>query len=98
MSCAFCDRVKSGRVDLVLEDVVMFAPWAKQTRNHWLLVTKRHLPSFASLDTEELPYLGSLLHSVLEAVKHLKLERYRVQINGPGFAHVPHLHVHLLGA
>jgi diadenosine tetraphosphate (Ap4A) HIT family hydrolase len=63
-------------------------------RNHILLVPRYHVGHLHDLDRQVAAELPRILSIVLSESRIL---RYRLQVNGPGFQHTKHLHVHLRG-
>lgn len=99
MDCIFC-KISSGEVetDKVLEneDLVAFNDHSPSADTHVLIVPKRHVESFLSLDGDVL--LGKMRRAAQQVIRELNLEGgYRLVFNGGKYQHVPHLHWHVLG-
>lgn len=96
--CPFCTLIShGGPFELELIDAVVIQPLSPKSSHHMLVVPKSHYESLADLPVGDVGTLGRLLQAVLIATKHFKLDRWKIQMNGPGYHHVRHLHVHLLG-
>lgn len=65
---------------------------------HYLIVPKRRIPSFASLDLND-GETSALILKIMEAAQTLgrenKLDRYAILVNGGAYQDVPQLHFHL---
>jgi len=92
-SCPFCKR---GPIVWIHERVsgnLWYAiPDADERRNHLLLVPRRHVAELTDLDILERTDFWDTLQELLAT---LAIRSYRLQVNGPGFRKVEHLHVHI---
>ena len=99
-TCVFCKIAKQEiPASLLYEDaeVVAFEDGAPQAPFHVLVIPRRHVPSIADLDDENLA--GRLLGVVREvAAKSDHRDGFRVVVNSGEAAgqSVPHLHIHVL--
>jgi histidine triad (HIT) family protein len=99
MDCIFC-KISSDEIQAskVYEDgeVVCFYDLAPSADYHVLIVPRKHVDSFLSLDDDAL--LGKMRRAAREVIDKLELRGgYRLVFNGGKYQHVPHLHWHLLG-
>lgn len=99
MDCIFC-KISSGEVDTdkIYEDeeVICFHDHSPSADTHVLIVPKKHVANFLSLDDDQL--LGKMRRAAQQLVNDLNLSvGYRLVFNGGKYQHVPHLHWHLLG-
>lgn len=102
--CIFCSII-SGETDarVVYKDEQVIAFWDHHAAApvHILIVPIKHINSVNSIQKEDEPLVGHLIHVARElAVENgVSQTGYRLVINtGPDARQsVPHLHVHLLG-
>ncbi len=104
MECIFC-QIVAGEVpsDTVYQDeeVMAFRDINPKASTHIIVIPKKHIPSLAHLNEEELPLMGHITGIInrLAREEGLSERGYKVVINcGKGGGQViPHLHLHLLG-
>lgn len=101
--CIFC-KIASKEIPSrpVYDDDYIYAFYdlEPQAPVHVLIITKKHLDSLDSANSEDIRILGHLLVKVKDIAKELGLENgYRLVANTgeDGMQTVQHLHFHLLG-
>lgn len=101
--CIFC-KIASKEIPSrpVYDDDYIYAFYdlEPQAPVHVLIITKKHLDSLDSANSEDVRILGHLLVKVKDIAKELGLENgYRLVANTgeDGMQTVQHLHFHLLG-
>jgi len=104
MDCIFCKIInKEVPADFVYEDreLVVFKDIKPKAPVHFLVVTKKHIPSVNEIGAEDEESIARIFRIVREVAekKGIKESGYRIIINvgQGGGQEVPHLHVHLLG-
>ncbi len=63
---------------------------------HVLIVPKRQVDSFTSLDPHDTAFLTDLFAAVQSLVDEFHLKAYRLIVNGGEYQDFPHLHFHLI--
>jgi histidine triad (HIT) family protein len=95
-NCVFCKIIKGDlpREVIYEDDKVFVFPSNQPVADiHWLVVPKKHVPTFMELDKEVL----DMTKVVQRLVKEKKLaEGYRLCFNGGKYVEVMHAHMHLL--
>ncbi len=98
--CIFCKIVsKQVETDVVAEteNVIVFHDREPSAEKHFLVVPKKHIPSFLELtDNEVIWEMGHVMRKLIMDNK-LAESGYKVLFNGGYYQHVPHVHWHLLG-
>ena len=98
--CIFC-QISQGKIPAKFfyndDEVMVFADIHPQAKIHLLIVPKKHIPEFISVQDEVLR--EKLFHTVQKMIDQagLRNNRYQIKINGGGLQDVNHLHIHLLG-
>lgn len=97
--CVFC-RIISNEipVEKVLEndDVFVFPSNEPVAETHLLILPKRHVANFMSLNN--LAVWDAMRQTVQQLISDKNLgSAYKLVFNGGSYQHVPHLHWHLLG-
>lgn len=100
--CVFCRIVnKETPADILQEseDVVIFKDILPSAPIHYLVVSKRHIPSIKEISHKDEALMGHLIHMAKEAAEKLGLAGYRLSFNvgREGGQIVDHIHLHLLG-
>jgi len=102
--CLFC-KIIAGEIpcDKVYEDEEIFAfrDIDPQAPTHILVLPKRHIPSLASLETDDSAIMGRLAIVSSHIATDLGLSeggyRWVVNCGSDACQTVPHIHLHLLG-
>lgn len=97
--CIFC-QIANRQIPKELtyedEDVMVFQDIHPQKPIHLLIVTKKHIKDFLSLEDHML--FQKLCFVFQRMIRmHLPDKGYRITLNGGGAQEVDHLHFHLLG-
>ena len=98
--CIFC-KIREKLIPAKLlyedEDVMGFADIHPVRPVHLLIVPKKHVQEFITVDEPDL--FGKLFIVVQRMIQRegLKDRGYRIVINGGGAQIVQHLHIHLMG-
>lgn len=88
------EKVFENERILVIKDIHPRAPI------HLLIMPKKEIPDFQSLQTEDLPLFGEMIQVAQKlAIEHRLLQGYRIVVNNGPLAGqtVSHLHLHLIG-
>lgn len=98
--CVFCkirDREIPKEFTYEDEDVMVFPDIHPLKPIHLLVVSKKHIEDFLTLDDDSI--LGKMKKAAQMMVKEKQLEDkgYRLVINGGGAQVINHLHIHLTG-
>jgi histidine triad (HIT) family protein len=100
MDCVFCKiRDKQIPAKIIYEDndVVVFPDIHPAKPVHLLIVPKKHVDDFLSVeDTTLFSKLFSVAQKMISR-EGLKDKGFRLVVNGGGAQLVPHLHIHLMG-
>jgi len=98
-SCIFC-KVIQGQIPTTFiketKDLIVIKDIYPQAETHLLIIPKEHVQDIISLNNDALQ--SSIVAMVRELASTLANPKaFRLVINtGPGYQHVPHLHVHFL--
>ena len=100
--CIFCKiRDKHIPKEFIYEDedVMVFPDLHPIKPVHLLIMPKKHVPDFLTLDPKEGKLMGKLVTAIQKMVEkyNLRDKGYRIVVNGGGAQIVPHLHIHLTG-
>lgn len=101
--CIFCRIVKSeipARIVYEDEDIVAFHDIHPEAPVHLLVIPREHIPSMASLRSENAPLMGRIMTLAADlALEQGCVDGFRTIINTGrvGRQEVQHLHVHVLG-
>jgi histidine triad (HIT) family protein len=99
-NCIFC-KIREGIIPKEFtyqdKDVMVFPDIHPLKPVHLLIIPKKHVKDFLSINDEGL--MMKLVRVTQKMIREFKLEDkgYRVVINGGGAQVVDHLHIHLLG-
>lgn len=100
MDCIFC---KIARQEIPKEfiyddeDIMVFPDLTPQKPIHLLIIPKRHIPDFVSIDDTVLfSKLGQVIQSMIKRYE-LTHKGYKITTNGGGAQDINHLHIHLMG-
>jgi len=95
--CPFCELVAKGSpVLLTFGEALLVRPRSPMGKDHHLVIAKEHY-SLESLPVADTMYMGRLFQAAIASARYLRFDKYRIHLNGPGYAQVPHLHFHLFG-
>ncbi len=100
--CTFC-KIAGKHIPVSLvdetENVVCFADIKPQAEFHLLVVPKKHIADFSELKTEDMETLSEMVKVAQNQIAKYSMREkgFRIVMNGGPAAHVPHLHMHLLG-
>ena len=98
--CIFCDKLKD-KTDIVFENksVFVFYDHFPVSKGHCLIIPKRHIPDYFSLNQEELMDIDEAIHQMKTVLdQQFQPDGYNIGINNGMAAGqtVMHLHVHLI--
>lgn len=100
--CIFC-KIINGEIptkfEYQSENLVVFPDINPQAEIHLLIVSKKHISEFITLDSADKIIWDEMVKQAAELIKKFDLENkgYRLCLNGGGAALINHLHLHLLG-
>jgi histidine triad (HIT) family protein len=101
--CLFCKIVEGSiPASRVYEDelCIGFPDINPQAPSHLLIIPKKHIPSMAKAQADDVALMGHLMATAAEIARKEKLGAgYRIVVNtgDDGGQTVNHLHLHLLG-
>jgi len=76
--------------------VVMKHPYP-ESKIHYLVVPKKDIKDIGDLTEEDRKYLVDVFDVISVIANELKLDKYRILTNGPGYQQVSYLHFHIVG-
>ena len=76
--------------------VVMKHPYP-ESKIHYLVVPKKDIKDIGDLTEEDRKYLVDVFEVISVIANELKLDKYRILTNGPGYQQVSYLHFHIVG-
>src|SRR3989344_4641687 len=100
--CIFCKIVKKEVPAEMLQETseaVIFKDIKPSAPVHYLVVSKKHIPSIKDVKHEDEALMGHLIHMAKEAAEKLNLPGYKLVFNvgREGGQVVDHIHLHILG-
>jgi len=101
-NCVFCKIIsKQSPAEILMESdsVVVFKNIYPSAPVHYLVVSKKHIPSIKEVNHEDEVLIGHLIHMAKDAAEKLGLSGYKLVFNvgKEGGQIVDHIHLHLLG-
>ena len=101
VDCVFClIAQKNIKADIVYEnsDYIAFKDISPKAPVHVLIIPKEHIEKDESMGEKAVVWSG-LMKAGKEVIEKFGLNKtgYRIAINGAGFNHVDHEHIHILG-
>ena len=80
-------------------DVVIFKDIHPSAPIHYLVVSKKHIPSIKEVGHKDEALIGHMVHTAKEAAEKLNLSGYKLVFNvgREGGQIVDHIHLHILG-
>lgn len=97
--CIFC-KIVAGEIKTKplyeSETVLAFSDINPVSEVHLLIIPKRHIESVMTIDQEDAADVIDMHIAAQKLVSDMKLDAFRLAFNGGRFAHVPHLHMHLI--
>ena len=101
-SCIFCKIIgKEAPAEILIEsdDILIFKDIYPSAPVHYLVVSKKHIPSIKNINHKDEQLMGHLIHIAKEGAEKLGLPGYKLVFNvGPeGGQIVDHIHLHILG-
>ena len=101
-SCIFCKIVNKEMPKEFLhesQDVVIFKDIHPSAPIHYLVVSKRHIPSIKEIGHADEALIGHMIHLAKEAAEKLGLIGYKLVFNvgRDGGQIIDHIHLHILG-
>ena len=102
MDCIFCKIANKDAPAEVLhesKEVVIFKDIRPSAPVHYLIISKKHIPSIKEINHEDEALMGHLVHMGKEAADMLGLSGYKLIFNvgRDGGQIVDHIHLHLMG-
>lgn len=100
--CIFCKIVKKETPTEFLretQEAVIFKDIHPSAPVHYLVVSKKHIPSIKEVGHGDEALMGHLIHMAKEAAEKLGLTGYKLVFNvgRDGGQIVDHIHLHILG-
>jgi len=100
--CIFCKIVKREVPAEFLQETpeaVIFKDIEPSAPIHYLIVSKKHIPSIQDIKHEDDALIGHLIHEAKIAAEKLRLSGYKLVFNvgRDGGQIIDHIHLHLLG-
>ncbi|QQG42808.1 MAG: HIT domain-containing protein [Candidatus Giovannonibacteria bacterium] len=100
--CIFCKIVKKEIPAEVLQetpDAVIIRDIHPSAPIHYLVVSKKHIPSIKEVGHENEVLIGHLIHIAKEGAEKLGLAGYKLVFNvgREGGQVIDHVHLHILG-
>lgn len=101
-NCIFCKIVnKEVPTEFLQEskDAVIFKDIKPSAPVHYLVVSKKHIPSIKEVGHEDEALIGHLIHEAKIAADKLGLSGYKLVFNvgRDGGQIIDHIHLHILG-
>src|SRR3989338_6173218 len=101
-NCIFCKIVKKEVPTEFLQETseaVIFKEIKPSAPVHYLVVSKKHIPSIKNVKHEDEALMGNLIHEAKIAAEKLGLSGYKLVFNvgRDGGQIIDHIHLHLLG-
>ena len=101
-NCVFCKIAsKQSPAEILMESdgVVVFKDIYPSAPVHYLVISKKHIPSIKEVSHEDEALMGHLIHMARDAAEKLGLNGYKLVFNvgKEGGQIVDHIHLHLLG-
>ncbi|OGF69695.1 histidine triad nucleotide-binding protein [Candidatus Giovannonibacteria bacterium RIFCSPHIGHO2_02_FULL_44_11] len=101
-SCIFCKiAAKQDPAEILMESdsVVVFKDIYPSAPVHYLVVSKKHIPSIKEVSHEDEALIGHLIHTAKDSAEKLGLSGYKLVFNvgKEGGQIVDHIHLHILG-
>ena len=102
MDCIFCKiAAKQAPAEILMESdsVVVFKDIYPSAPVHYLVVSKKHIPSIKEVSHEDEALIGHLIHTAKDSAEKLGLSGYKLVFNvgKEGGQIVDHIHLHILG-
>ena len=100
--CIFCKIVKKEIPAEVLretQDAVILKDIHPKAPVHYLVVSKKHIPSIKEISHGDEALMGRLIHTAKEVAEELGLKGYKLVFNvgRDGGQIIDHVHLHILG-
>ncbi len=100
--CIFCKIVNKEIPTEFLqksEDAVIFKDIRPSAPVHYLIVSRKHIPSIKEVAHEDEALIGHMIHLAKEAAEKLGLSGYKLVFNvgRDGGQIIDHVHLHLMG-
>lgn len=101
-TCVFCKIIsKESPAEILIEsdEIVVFKDIYPSAPVHYLVVSKKHIPSIKEVSHEDEALMGHLIHMAKQAAEKLELSGYKLIFNvgKEGGQVVDHIHLHILG-
>lgn len=102
LDCIFCKIVnKEAQAEILQEtrEVVIFKDIRPSAPVHYLVVSKKHIPSLKKIGHEDKTLIEHMIYEAKEAAEKLGLAGYKLVFNvgRDGGQIIDHLHLHILG-
>ena len=97
--CLFCKLVGGEiKTDKILEtdDVVAVNDINPVANIHIVIIPKRHIESVLTVGSGDASDIIKMMKVAQKIIRDRQLDAFRLAFNGGRYAHVPHLHMHLL--
>lgn len=99
--CIFCKIVnKQIAANLLYEDeyCVIFPDINPKAKTHLLIVTKKHIPSVAEMQSGDEKIIGHMVRCAKELASKMAIKGYKLQIHvgKDGGQEIFHVHMHLM--
>lgn len=97
--CLFCKLVAGEiKTDKVMEtdDVVAVNDINPVASIHIVIIPKRHIESVLTVGSGDASDIIKMMKIAQKIVDDRQLDAFRLAFNGGRYAHVPHLHMHLI--
>lgn len=100
--CIFCKIIKKEIPAEVLQetaDAVIIRDIHPKAPKHYLVISKKHIPSIKEVSHEDEALMGHLIHVAKEGAEKLGMLGYKLVFNvgRDGGQVVNHVHLHILG-
>lgn len=99
--CIFCKIVnKQIAANLLYEDehCVIFPDINPKAKTHFLIVTKKHIPSIAEMEEGDEKIIGHMIRCAKDYALKIGIKGYKLQIHvgKDGGQEIFHVHMHLM--
>lgn len=100
--CIFCKIANKETPAEILQEspeVVIFKDIKPSAPVHYLVVSKKHIPSIKEVEHDDEALMGHMIHEAKEAAEKLGLSGYKLVFNvgKDGGQIIEHIHLHILG-
>ena len=100
--CVFCDIVEkkiSAKIVLETEGFIAFKAIKPEAPIHIIVIPKKHVSKRDTMSIKDDRFLNGMFRVVYKVIKKFELDKtgYQLVVNGAGYNHVDHEHIHILG-